>query len=291
MRFRFFVSWVQFGGKSCFLKVLLHRVKCLKCKHKWWPQLPFMKGKYRMTRSLILHISCLLHFSTILDVSRFLKISWNVIKKIHKKKLERLYKKIPLKDLEYITVDEFSIRKGHNYMTAFTDLKSGKIIHAIEGRTVEVVAPFFKKLAKEAPNLKAIVMDMSRSYYPAAKQYLPKIDVVFDPFHVIALLNKALDDVRKDQQQNLNKNEAKVLKGSRFLFLSNYENLNFEKQKRLDILLSINEPLFLDYSLKEQFRLFWNKNTKEEAEEFFIQWGFDDVMTDLIPICRNITTK
>ena len=80
---------VPFGGKSCFLKVLLHRVKCHKCKRKWWAKLPFMKGKYRMTRSLILHISCLLNFSTILDVSRFLKISWNVIKKIHKKSLLR----------------------------------------------------------------------------------------------------------------------------------------------------------------------------------------------------------
>ena len=166
---------VPFGGKPCFLNVLLHRVACPQCGHKWWPRLPFMKGKFRMVRSMIAHVLDLLHFSTLLDVSRFLKISWNVVKRIHKEKLTALYKTIPLEDLEYITVDEFSIRKGHEYMTVFTDLRSGRIIHAVEGRTIEAVAPFFKKLAKHAPKLKAIAMDMSKSYYPAAQEFLPNV--------------------------------------------------------------------------------------------------------------------
>jgi len=145
-----------------------------------------------------------------------------VIKKIHKEKLSNIYKKIPLEDLEYISVDEFSIRKGHKYMTVFTDLKSGRILHAVEGRTVENVAPFLKKLAKQSPKLTAIAMDMSKSYYSAVQEFLPHIDVVFDHFHVNALMNKALDTVRKDQQRDLCKDEAKVLKGNRFLLLKNY---------------------------------------------------------------------
>jgi transposase len=279
---------IPFGGKICFLNVLLHRVACPHCGRHWWPRLPFMKGKYRMARSLMAHILDLLHFSTLLDVSRFLKISWNVIKKIHKEKLSALYKKISLEDLEYITVDEFSIRKGHEYMTVFTDLRSGRIIHAIEGRTVEIVAPFFKKLAKQAPKLKAIAMDMSRSYYPAAQEFLPNVDVVFDHFHVTALLNKAVDEVRKEQQQNLNANEAKVLKGSRFLFLSNYDNLDLENQTRLNALLAVNEPLYLAHTLKEQFQLFWEKDSVDEAEHFFVHWGVDVLATGLKPLKRVV---
>jgi transposase len=89
---------VPFGGKPCFLNALLHRVACPQCGCKWWPRLPFMKGKFRMTRSLMAHVLDLLHFSTLLDASRFLKISWNVVKKIHKEKLSTLYKTISLKD-------------------------------------------------------------------------------------------------------------------------------------------------------------------------------------------------
>ena len=58
---------VPFGGKPCFLNVLLHRVACSQCGHKWWPRLPFMKGKFRMVRSMIAHVLDLLHFSTLLD--------------------------------------------------------------------------------------------------------------------------------------------------------------------------------------------------------------------------------
>ncbi len=72
---------VPVGSKPCFLNALLHRVECPQCGLKWWPKLPFMKGKFRMTRSMMTHVLDLLHFSTIMDVSRFLKISWNVIKK------------------------------------------------------------------------------------------------------------------------------------------------------------------------------------------------------------------
>lgn len=58
-------------------------------------------------------------------------------------------------------------------MTVFTDLPSGKIIHAVavEDRTVEAVAPFLKKLSKHALKLKAIAMDMSKSYYFATKDF------------------------------------------------------------------------------------------------------------------------
>lgn len=281
---------VPFGTKPCFLNASLHRVECPQCKRIWWPQLSFMKGKFRMTRSLITYILDLLNFSTILDVSRLLKISWNVIKNVHKNKLKTLYKKIQLEDLEYITVDEFSIHTGHEYMTVFTDLKTGRIIHAVEGRTLEDVAPFFEKLAKSCPKLKAIAMDMSKSYYPAAQKFLPNVPVVFDHFHVTAIINKAVDEVRKDQQDSLNVYEAKVLKGSRFLLLKNYDNLDLKNQSRLQELLAVNEPLYLAHSLKEQFSLFWSKGSVDEAKDFLLKWSLDALATGLKPLKRVVKT-
>lgn len=57
----------------------------------------------------------------------------------------------------------------------------------------------------------------------------------------------------------MNISDAKIMKGSRFLFLKNYENLGIENQSRLETLLALNEPLFKAYSLKEQFRHFGKK--------------------------------
>ncbi len=111
---------------------------------------------------------------------------------------------------------------------------------------------------------------MSKSYYPAALEFLPNVDVVFYHFHVTAIMNKALDEIRKEQQIQKNVSDAKIMKGSRFLFLKNYEDLGTENQSRLETLLAYNEPLFKTYSLKEQFRHFWEKGSAKEAEEFLL---------------------
>lgn len=263
------------GSKKCYLDVLLHRLKCLKCGYQWWPRLPFMKGKLHMTRSLIQYAFDLLSISTIQDISRLLGISWNVIKKIHKMKLAKLYKKIDITTIKYLSVDEFAIKKGHAYMTVFSDVESGRIVHAVEGRKVEDIAPFLLKLNKKAKKLKAIAMDMSVSYISAVGKFLPKIDIVFDHFHVNALMNKTLDEIRKEQQKNLNQQEEKVLKGNRFLLLKNYENLEPEFKNRLEAILKINEPLFKAHTLKEQFRLFWKQDSFRKAWIFLDQWISD----------------
>lgn len=269
------------GSKKCYLDVVLHRLKCLSCGYQWWPRLPFMKGKFQMTRSFIQYAFDLLSISTIQDVSRLLGVSWNVIKKIHKMKLEKLYRKICLKEIKYISVDEFAIKKGHEYMTVFSDIESGRIIHAVEGRKIEDITPFLLKLQKEAKNLKAIAMDMSVSYIAAVEKFLPEIDIVFDHFHVNALMNKTLDEIRKEQQENLNQREEKVLKGNRFLLLKNYENLEPEFKERLEAILKINEPLFKAHALKEQFRLFWRQDSVQKAWIFLDQWISDAQATGI----------
>ena len=263
------------GSKKCYLDVLLHRLKCLKCDYKWWPRLPFMKGKSQMTRPLIRYTFDLLSISTIKDASRLLGISWNVIKKIHKMKLEKLYRKIDIKQIKYLNVDEFAIKKGHKYMTVFSDVESGRIVHAVEGRKIKDITPFLLGLRRKAKKLKAIAMDMSVPYISAVEQFLPEIDIVFDHFHVNALMNKALDGIRKEQQKNLNQQEEKVLKGNRFLLLKNYENLEPEFKNRLEAILEANDPLFKAYALKEQFRLFWTQDFVRKAWIFLDQWISD----------------
>ena len=137
------------GSKKTFLELILHRVECEKCAHLYWPVLPFMKETKRMTRSFIRLAGELLAFGTIKDVAAFLGVGWDTIKRIHKSDLQAKYKKIPLEHVKYVSIDEFSIKKGHKYMTVVADLESGAIIHAVEGRKKEQVAPFFKTLKKK----------------------------------------------------------------------------------------------------------------------------------------------
>lgn len=265
------------GNKMSFLFVKLHRLKCTNCEHVWWPSMPFVRGKKRVTLSFEKYVIELMRFATIEHTAKFLGVSWNLVKNIHKDHLKRIYERPNLKTLRYVGIDEFSIRKGHDYMTIFINLETGEIIHAVEGKSMESVTPFFLQLKEHAVMLKAIAMDMNAAYASSVKTHLPNVDVVFDRFHVVALLNTVIDEIRRDQQTKCNAVGLRVIKGMRFLLLGNYEKLDFKKQSSLQCLLDVNQPIALAHAMKEQIRLFWTKGTTTEGAKFLGWWIMDAV--------------
>jgi transposase len=108
-----------------------------------------MPGMKRMTRSFIQYALDLLKFGTIKDVADHIGVGWDAVKELHKEALEKKYEDIPLSGLQYLSIDEFSIKKGHKYMTVVSDLRTGRIIHAVEGRKKEDIAPFLQELKKK----------------------------------------------------------------------------------------------------------------------------------------------
>jgi transposase len=102
------------------------------------------------------------------------------------------YEDPELSEVEYRGMDEFSIRKGRSYMSIFVDLASGRIVHGVEGKGVEAITPFLKVERRRARRLKAIAMDMNTGYVAAVREQLPKVDIVFDRYHVAALMTKLL---------------------------------------------------------------------------------------------------
>jgi transposase len=234
-----------------------------------------MIGTHRFVRSFALTVLDMLRFGTIRSVAQYLGVGWDLVKNIHKERLQFLYRKIPLKGVEVIGIDEFSFKEGHHYMTVVTDLRTGRVLHAVEGKGKEDIRPFLETLARKAKKLEAVAMDMSSAYFWAVHEVLPHVDVVFDRFHIMALMNQAIDELRRDYQKELDVLGKQTLKGSRFLLLQNYDSLATERKARLDALLQVNGPLFVIHSMKEQLRLFWQKEDSKEAEQFLAVWCRD----------------
>ena len=89
-------------------------------------------------------------------------------------------------------------------------------------------------------------------------------------------MTKSLDEIRREQQNILGNS---ILKGNRFLLLKNYEDLDVNGMERLKALLTINEPLFIAHTLKEQLRGFWMKKNKEEGRDFLKKWCLDAILS------------
>lgn len=64
-------------------------------------------------------------------------------------------------------------------------------------------------------------MDMNRGHIATVHGQLPGVDLVFNRYHLAALMNKAIDHLRGKQKTRLAEQDRPVIKGSRFLLLSN----------------------------------------------------------------------
>lgn len=264
------------GNKNCWLHLTMRRRFCMDCVYKWRPQPSFVSGQRRMVRSFEKYVIRLTACMTLQDVANLLGLSWHTVRDIHKDYLKKKYSKpFDLKTLLYLGIDEFSIGKNHDYMTIFIDLDTAQIIHAIEGRSKEVIIPFLKKVAKKAVNLKAIAMDMSGPYKSAVNELLPHIDIVFDRFHVMKLMNEKIDLIRREQQQLYKKKGEDVLKGCRYLLLKNIDSLDPDSRTGLEILLEMNAPLACAHMMKEQLREFWNQSDYHASQEFLLKWIYN----------------
>ena len=273
-----------------YIKLKTHKLLCLKCGKKRWINLPFAVGKLPMTKSYMNYVISLVAMSTIIDVALHCNLQWKTVKNIHKAHLRKRPKQFSFKKLRYLSIDEIAIRKGHKYMTIFTDISTGQIIYAVKGRKEELIAGFLKQLAKKAKKLRGIAMDMSAGYSAAIKKYLPHVDIVFDRFHVTKVLNKAVDEIRKSVWENCRKDGVNVRKGDRFLLLHNFENLDASQKTGLERLLKVNHHLLIAYAMKEQFRLFWDCKTKEEGYQFLVHWCIEANLSNISQLKRAAKT-
>lgn len=176
-------------------------------------------------------------------------------------------------------------------MTVVVDLETGRIVHAVEGRSKESIMPFLRKLARRAVNLIAMAMDMSGSYESAVREVLPKVDIVFDHYHVMALCSKAIDEIRRDQQNRCNAIGLRILKGQRFLLLRNFEKLGTRDKSSLEALLEVNKPLAVAHTLKEQLRLFWIKPNSQEGAHYLGWWiieAIESQVKELAKVARTL---
>ena len=264
------------GNKKLIIRMKVQRYKCTRdgCDYDQQETIPFAKGSCSYTFRFAKYVVDLLKSMTLKDVAARLEISWNTVKEIHSKHLERHYSPPSLKGLECIGIDEFAVKKGHVYKTIVVDLMSGRIVYVGEGKGAEALSGFWKRVKRNKVSIKYIATDLSAAFIGSVLENCPDAVHVFDHFHVVKLMNEKLDDIRRVQYNMENDiNKRKVLKGTRYLLLGNGSDIYDSKYKtRLENALAMNEPLSKAYYLKEQLREIWVQPNKEEAEKVLADW-------------------
>lgn len=260
---------IPIGSKPVVLKMKIHRIKCKECSCVRQEKVHFLTGKRTYTNRFSRLAVELSRIGTIQDIAHFLHLSWDTVKDIQKRYLQRHYGIPDLSTLECIGIDEFAVAKGHVYKTIVVNLMTGQVVYVGDGKGSDALDGFWKKVQKAGCVIKSVATDLSVAFISSVMSNAPDAVLVFDHFHVVKLMNDALDEIRRSvyrDEKDLNK--RKVLKGTRWLLLCNGKDIFDQKFKsRLDNALNLNEPLMKAYYLKESLKEIWGQVNKEKAEE------------------------
>jgi transposase len=266
---------VPIGGKRAYVHIAVQRVWCLLCAVVRQVRLKFAEERVSYTRAFERYALELSRHMTIQDVARHLGISWDVVKDIQKRQLQRKFSRPKLAGLTRLAIDEISIGKGHKYVTVVLDIDSGAVVYVGNGKGTDALQPFWRRLLRSGARIQAVAIDMSPAYIAAVSEHVPAAAIVFDRFHIVKLFNEKLSNFRRDLYHKLtNESDRILLKGTRWLLLKNPENLDATRneQQRLQEALQINAPLATVYYMKEDLRTLWNYPGKVSAGRFLDDW-------------------
>jgi len=137
--------------------------------------------------------------------------------------VERARCKENFSGVSQVGMDETSWRKRHQYVTVFVNLEDSRTLYVTPGRDHTTLEAFREDLEEHQGSAKKVTdfcMDMSPAFISGVEQWFPEAAITYDRFHVMKIMNQALDEVRRGEQA---RNEH--LRNSRYVWLKNPENL------------------------------------------------------------------
>ena len=169
----------------------------------------------------------------------------------------------------HLGVDEKAFAKRHQYMTLVCDLQTKSVEHVADGRRRESPEEYFLPFdEEERARVQAICLDMHDPYIAAVRAWMPGAQdkIVFDKFHVLRLMNEAVDRVRRQEHRKRRAQHDEVLLGTKYLWLYRPDQIpealrpRFEELRRMDLQVS------RAWALKENLRKLWTYRRQGEKK-------------------------
>ncbi len=187
-------------------------------------------------------------------------------------------------DLTAVGMDETSRCKGHDYITLFVDMLKKRTIFITQGKNHETVKAFTNDLEKhqgKADSILDVSCDMSPAFIKGVKENLTNAEITFDRFHIIKVINKAVDTVRKQEVGTQD-----ILKGTKFILLKNEKNLTKkQREKRQELSLSrMNLKSMKALHIRETFQEIYQAETVELFESSLKKWYYWATHSRIEPI-------
>jgi transposase len=250
-------------------------------------RLPWADARARFT-SLFERLAIdVLQETDVRGATRILRISWDEAWHILERAVERGQRAKRPRVTPHLGVDEKAIAKGHQYLTLVCDLDRSTVEFLAEDRKQASLESYFTGLAADQlVGIEAIALDMWEPYVQAIRAHVPAAEtkMVFDRYHIMTHMGKAVDDVRKREHRALAAAGDDTLSGSKYLWLYAEENLPEQHRERFAQLKATTLKTGRAWALKESLRELWHYTRVGWAERHWKRWYFWATHSRLTPV-------
>lgn len=270
---------LDLAGNRCFIEYELRRVRCPDCGVRV-EAVPWARARARHTRDFEDLVAFCAQQMAKQPITTLLRVGWDTVGAIVERVVADHLDADRLSRLVMIGVDEISYRRGQRYLTQVCDHTSGAIVWAKPGRDAATLQAFFTELGDRAHSIRAISIDMNGGYEKAIRAQQAadpgfRPEICFDPFHVVQLAQRAVDDVRRAEWNAAGKSKSghgRWVKSVRWSLLKAPECQTVGQLAALHEVEQANKRLYRAFLLKEELRLLYHLEDRTLADAHLTAW-------------------
>ena len=286
-------AFVPLWGMVVVLVYAMRRVECRRCGVTT-EMVPWATGKSPMTHAYVWFLASWAKTLSWKETARRFRTTWDAVFRAVEQAVRWGLEHRNLDGIRSIGVDELSWKKGHKYLTMVYQIDHGRrrLLHIARDRKATSFSTFFDMLGEErTKSIHFVASDMWKAFLGVVRARCGDALHVLDRFHVMQLMSKAIDLVRRDEVRALRASgEQPYLTKTRWLLLKRPKNLGRTERARLRDLVAINLRTVRAYLLKEDFQRFWRYRSVSASTRFLDAWTRQAMRSRIEPLKKFART-
>ena len=284
---------LDLGANRCVIECELRRLQCPDCGVHL-EAVPWARPGAHHTRDLEDVVAWLAQQMAKTPIAGLLRIGWDTVGRIVQRVVAEHLDESRLEGLVAIGVDEISYRRGQRYLTSVVDHQSGAIVWCSADRNAATLQRFFDELGDRKQSIRAVSIDMSGGYAKAIRDSIPHAEICFDPFHIVRLGQRAVDQVRRDEWNAHDRShtpKGKWIKGTRWSLLKSPDKQSVPQLALLGEVAHANQAMFRAFLLKEELRLLYALEDPLLAPahlDAWLAWASRSRLAPFVKLARTI---
>jgi transposase len=286
-------EFVPLWGFLVFLLYRPRRVDCTDCGVRV-EVMPWSDGKSPLTIAFMCFLATWAKRLSWWEVGKAFGTTWDTVRRAVTWVVDYGLAARDLSGIGAIGIDEIQYRVGQKYLTLVYQIDAGckRLLWIGEARTMKTLRKFFLWFGKKrSAALQFVCSDMWKPYLSVVRKHASTALHVLDRFHIVANLNKAVDETRRQEAAEFRRQGNKIiLKHARWPLLKRVENLTKPQRGRLRDLLKLNLKTIRAYFLKEDFDQLWTYGSPIFAGNFLDRWCARALASRIEPMQRQART-